>query len=683
MARRAPLGRDDAWIIFTSGSTGTPKGVAVTPSQRRGVRRRRGATVPAATTRSGPGDRRAGRTVGRVRRVVRGDVAGVAARRLPGARAALARAQRRGPRAVAGDAATSPSCRRCRRWPALWPAEALDGGAAADLRRRGVPAGAGRAAGRRGPRGVEHLRPDRGDRGRVRGPADRRRAGAHRAAAGRAGIWPWSTRTAYRSGRSARSANSSSAAWVWPATWIRTRTPKSTRRCRRWAGTRAYRSGDLVRAGTRRPGASSAAPTTRSRSAAAASSSARWTPPCVTLPGVSGGAAGGATDAPAALPRWSAMSRAPTSTLDIANGPRHAGRDAARRAGADGWCSSTSCPTRTSGKVDRDALPWPTAGGTPGADGAEEPDLGGTMGWLAGLWRGRARRAGRRGPEADFHALGGGSLSAAQLGGGHAPTLSAGDRRRPLRPSPARSLAGYLDEPRPAAGGRNPRRQAHAAADAQAVQVALSLPLATLTGLQWGACLASRCSTTLSPQPDPMPCGWCRSTGGGSPPASCCSSASAGPHVDRGVRARGFLLWRPGTRAPTAGAARCTCGVRALPSGLGEGPAARRTPAGARWLVLLRPGAGQQGGQGRRLRTPPAPRRNHRDAGGWAPLLHRASRSDLSGHRIDGDHFHVGPHHRRQRRHHRRRAPHCVAARGCRGARTCRRRARLWRGRQR
>ena len=27
-------------------------------------------------------------------------------------------------------------------------------------------------------------------------------------------------------------------------------------------------------------------------------------------------------------------------------------------------------PTRTSGKVDRDALPWPTAGGTPGTDGA-------------------------------------------------------------------------------------------------------------------------------------------------------------------------------------------------------------------------------------------------------------------------------------------------------------------------
>ena len=41
-------------------------------------------------------------------------------------------------------------------------------------------------------------------------------------------------------------------------------------------------------------------------------------------------------------------------------------------------------PTRTSGKVDRDALPWPPPGG---ADAERTPDLGGTAGWLAGLWR--------------------------------------------------------------------------------------------------------------------------------------------------------------------------------------------------------------------------------------------------------------------------------------------------------
>ena len=41
-------------------------------------------------------------------------------------------------------------------------------------------------------------------------------------------------------------------------------------------------------------------------------------------------------------------------------------------------------PTRTSGKVDRDALPWPPPGGT---DTEGTPELGGTARWLAGLWQ--------------------------------------------------------------------------------------------------------------------------------------------------------------------------------------------------------------------------------------------------------------------------------------------------------
>ena len=42
-------------------------------------------------------------------------------------------------------------------------------------------------------------------------------------------------------------------------------------------------------------------------------------------------------------------------------------------------------PTRTSGKVDRDALPWPPPGGH--RHRGSGADLGGTAGWLAGLWR--------------------------------------------------------------------------------------------------------------------------------------------------------------------------------------------------------------------------------------------------------------------------------------------------------
>ena len=80
------------------------------------VRRRRSRAVPRRRTdrTAGPG---AGRAVGGLRRLVRGDVAGLAQRRLPGAGAAIAGPHRRRPRPVAGRAADHRSCPRCRRWP--------------------------------------------------------------------------------------------------------------------------------------------------------------------------------------------------------------------------------------------------------------------------------------------------------------------------------------------------------------------------------------------------------------------------------------------------------------------------------------------------------------------------------------------------------------------------------------
>ena len=98
-------------------------------------------------------------------------------------------------------------------------------------------------------------------------------------------------------------------------------------------------------------------------------------------------------------------------------------------------------PTRTSGKVDRDALPWPP----PGESDEEAPDLGGTMGWLAGLWR-DVLAAPVDGPEADFFALGGGSLSAAQLVAAlrqRYPQVTVADLYDHPRLG---SLAGFLDE---------------------------------------------------------------------------------------------------------------------------------------------------------------------------------------------------------------------------------------------
>ena len=66
-------------------------------------------------------------------------------------------------------------------------------------------------------------------------------------------------------------------------------------------------------------------------------------------------------------------------------------------------------PTRTSGKVDRDALPWPLP-----SDESATADLGAGAAWLAGIWR-DLLGASPGGADADFFDLGGGSLTAAQL----------------------------------------------------------------------------------------------------------------------------------------------------------------------------------------------------------------------------------------------------------------------------
>ncbi|MBL8927687.1 MAG: amino acid adenylation domain-containing protein [Pseudonocardia sp.] len=70
-------------------------------------------------------------------------------------------------------------------------------------------------------------------------------------------------------------------------------------------------------------------------------------------------------------------------------------------------------PTRTSGKVDRDALPWPLPAAStvdPVAAGLLTP----TEGWLAESWA-EILGVAVSGPKADFFTHGGGSLTAAQL----------------------------------------------------------------------------------------------------------------------------------------------------------------------------------------------------------------------------------------------------------------------------
>ena len=71
-------------------------------------------------------------------------------------------------------------------------------------------------------------------------------------------------------------------------------------------------------------------------------------------------------------------------------------------------------PTRTSGKIDRDALPWPPPA-RPGTTASEQaPGIEGTAAWVAGHWTDILGGA-PSGPDDDFFDLGGGSLTAAQL----------------------------------------------------------------------------------------------------------------------------------------------------------------------------------------------------------------------------------------------------------------------------
>lgn len=98
-------------------------------------------------------------------------------------------------------------------------------------------------------------------------------------------------------------------------------------------------------------------------------------------------------------------------------------------------------PTRTSGKVDRDALPWPLP--TAGDDGAEGGPLTGTAARLADVWEellGTRPSAG-----SDFVSLGGTSLAAAKMASAlreHYPGVSvAALYRHPV----LRDMAAHLD----------------------------------------------------------------------------------------------------------------------------------------------------------------------------------------------------------------------------------------------
>ncbi|GAA3039767.1 hypothetical protein GCM10017559_80170 [Streptosporangium longisporum] len=146
-------------------------------------------------------------------------------------------------------------------------------------------------------------------------------------------------------------------------------------------------------------------------------------------------------------------------------------------------------PTRTSGKIDRDALPWPPPGGLGGADGSGgsvAAAMPGVDTWVAGRWTDVLG-----GAEGDFFAEGGTSLAAARLVAAlreRYPAVTVGDvYDNPTLPSLDAHLSA-LDAPEIVTTGRTvapvPRRAA-------IVQAVLTLPLLTVGALRWVVALAA------------------------------------------------------------------------------------------------------------------------------------------------------------------------------------------------
>ncbi|GAA2595225.1 non-ribosomal peptide synthetase [Actinomadura fulvescens] len=149
-------------------------------------------------------------------------------------------------------------------------------------------------------------------------------------------------------------------------------------------------------------------------------------------------------------------------------------------------------PTRTSGKVDRDALPWPLPGSGGDTAGAGAPMTGAEQ-WLAACWTEILGET-PGGPEADFFALGGSSLGAARLVSAlrpHHPSVAVGDV---YEHSTLRALATHLGatETEDASGSTAsdrvvtpmPRRAA-------LLQALLMIPLLTLGTMRWVVGLAA------------------------------------------------------------------------------------------------------------------------------------------------------------------------------------------------
>ncbi|MGW5112059.1 Pls/PosA family non-ribosomal peptide synthetase [Nocardia sp. NPDC004123] len=284
-------------------------------------------------------------------------------------------------------------------------------------------------------------------------------------------------------------------------------------------------------------------------------------------------------------------------------------------------------PTRTSGKVDRDALPWPLP---KAITATPESGLSETERWVAGLWD-SILGAEVTDPNADFFDLGGGSLAAAQLVAAlreRQPRIAVADLYDHPRLG---ALAALLDGFAPTAAVEE-RLVRPVPRSAQLFQLLATIPLTTLTGLQWLTWLAIVGNV-----------------------AAWSGSLPWLPHLSWWWMLVAFLLFI----SPPGRMALCVAGSRLLLRGVRAGTyprggrvhlrlwtAVRLSEAsgaenlsGAPWMVPFARALGAKVGRGVDLHTLP-PVTGMLELGDGCSVEPEV---DLSGFWIDGDLVHIGP----------------------------------------
>ncbi len=283
-------------------------------------------------------------------------------------------------------------------------------------------------------------------------------------------------------------------------------------------------------------------------------------------------------------------------------------------------------PTRTSGKVDREALPWPLPSR---AEAGETSGLGGTAAWIAEIWAEVLGAEVASGTD-DFFDFGGGSLTAAQVVGRlreRYPETAVGDLY--AHPTVA-GLAAWLDEVGSAATVRTDRKVRPIPLKTQIGQVLALLPLQALAGMRWLAwlMLGSTALATIGPTWLPTYPAWLLVLTTWfliTPPGRMVLAAALARLVLRGVT--------PGTH-PRGGKVhlRIWLAERIQDALLATGL------SGAVWFPLYARLLGATVGKGADLHTLP-PVTGLLTVGKGAAVENEV---DLQGHWLDGDVLHVG-----------------------------------------